>query len=206
LIDLAQLRHKAAQHSTEPIVNLLCRTRLTPNTLTILGFLGSLVAASLIALEYLFIGGLLVLLSGAFDLFDGALARAKNQTTSFGAFLDSTLDRISEAALLFGLLVLYHLTQPSNPEVWLIYAALVGSILVSYMRARAEGLGIKCEVGVFTRAERVIVLALGLLLSRWIDISVLIALCIIAALAWVTVIQRFIYVRQQTNKEPKGSA
>jgi CDP-diacylglycerol--glycerol-3-phosphate 3-phosphatidyltransferase len=147
-----------------------------------------------------------VLLSGAFDLFDGALARAKNQTTSFGAFLDSTLDRISEAALLFGLLVLYHLKQPSNPEVWLIYAALVGSILVSYMRARAEGLGIKCEVGVFTRAERVIVLALGLLLSRWIDISVLIALCIIAALAWVTVIQRFIYVRQQTNKEPKGSA
>jgi CDP-diacylglycerol--glycerol-3-phosphate 3-phosphatidyltransferase len=187
----------AAQRSTVPVVRALSKTGLTPNTLTLLGFLWSLAAAVVIAKEYLFLAGLLVLFSGAFDLFDGALARAKGQGTKFGAFLDSTLDRLSEAALLCGLLVLYA-TQPSTLEIWLIFITLIGSASVSYVRARAEGLGMKCEVGIFTRPERVIVLALGLLLN-----GVVIALWIMATLTLVTLVQRIIYVWQQTREELK---
>jgi CDP-diacylglycerol--glycerol-3-phosphate 3-phosphatidyltransferase len=200
LINLSQARHIAAQRSTEPLVKILCKTRLTPNMLTLLGFVWSIGAAVVIAEEYLLIGGLLVLLSGVFDMFDGALARAKAQSTRFGAILDSTLDRLSEAAVLLGLLVLY-VRLDSTWEVLLIYIAIVGSILVSYARARAEGLGLKCEVGIFTRAERVVVLALGLILGHWLDKAVLVALCILAALAWVTVIQRLIYLHGQLRKE-----
>jgi len=158
---------------------------------------GSVAAAVLVALGHLFAGGLLVLLSGAFDMLDGALARATGQSSRFGAFLDSVLDRLSEMALLFGFLLLY-LAEDSTSGIWVVYVVLAGSVLVSYIRARAEGLGIKCEVGIFTRAERVIVLALGLLLNQ-----VFIALCIVAALTWVTVTQRFIHVGRQIRRAPK---
>jgi len=163
-----------------------------------MGFLGSVAAAIVIAKEWLLLGGGLVLLSGVFDLFDGPLARAKGQSTRFGAILDSTFDRLGEAAVLLGLLILY-LGQHSFREPLLIYITFVGSVLVSYVRARAEGLGIKCEVGIFTRAERVIVLALGLILGQWIDMAVLIALCILATLALVTLVQRLIYIQQRTS-------
>jgi CDP-diacylglycerol--glycerol-3-phosphate 3-phosphatidyltransferase len=179
------------------VVRVLSKTGLAPNTLTLLGFLWSLAAAVVIAKEYLFIGGLLVLFSGAFDLFDGALARTKGQSTKFGAFLDSTLDRLSEAALLFGLLVLY-VAQSSTLEIWLIFITLIGSASVSYARARAEGLGMKCEVGIFTRPERIIVLALGLLAGAH---GIVIALWMMAILTLVTLVQRIIYVWQQTKKE-----
>ncbi len=156
----------------------------------------SIGAAVVIAKGYFLIGGGLILFSGAFDLFDGALARATSQSTRFGAILDSIVDRLSEAVVLLGLLILY-LGQHAAWEPLLIYIALAGSIMVSYIRARAEGLGVKCEVGIFTRAERVIILALGLLLTSVYTRSPLVALCILATLAWVTVIQRFIYVKQQ---------
>ena len=162
--------------------------------MTVLGFVGSVAAAVVVALGNVLAGGILVLVSGAFDMLDGALARATGQSTRFGAFLDSVLDRLSEMALLLGILLLY-LAEGSTSRIWVIFVALVGSVLVSYTRARAEGLGIKCEVGIFTRAERVIVLALGLLINQ-----VFIALCIVAALAWVTAIQRFIHVGRQTRK------
>jgi CDP-diacylglycerol--glycerol-3-phosphate 3-phosphatidyltransferase len=168
--------------------------------ITLLAFAWSIGAAVAVAKDYLLIGGILVLVSGAFDLFDGALARAKAQSTKFGAILDSTLDRLSEAAVLLGLLVLY-VGLNSTWEILLIYIAIVGSILVSYTRARAEGLGLKCQVGIFTRAERVIVLALGLIIGHWLDKAVFIVLCIVAALAWVTVAQRLIYLRRQIGRE-----
>jgi CDP-diacylglycerol--glycerol-3-phosphate 3-phosphatidyltransferase len=200
LINLAEARHIVAQRSTAPLVRILSRTGLTPNTLTIMGFLVSVAASVVVAKEYLLLGGVLVLFSGVFDLFDGSLARAKGQSTKFGALLDSTLDRLAEAVVLMGLLILY-LWQSSTWEPLLIYITFVGSVSVSYVKARAEGLGLKCEVGIFTRAERVIVLALGLILSHWIDGAVLIALCILAALAFVTVLQRLIYIQQQTGGE-----
>ena len=167
--------------------------------LTITGFVVSLGAAAAVAMGHLLTGGLLILLSGVFDLLDGALARIKKQTTPFGALLDSTLDRLSEAALLFGLL-LFYVWQTSTPEVILIYLTLVGSVMVSYIRARAEGLGMECKVGLFTRAERVIILALGLLLNQ-----VFIALCILALFTYITLTQRIFYIWQQAkNKQEEG--
>ncbi|HJX69816.1 MAG TPA: CDP-alcohol phosphatidyltransferase family protein, partial [Dehalococcoidia bacterium] len=186
--------------STAPLVKVLARTRLTPNTLTFMGFLGGVAAGVVIAKEWLLLGGCLVLFSGAFDLFDGSLARAKGQSTKFGALLDSTLDRLGEAVVLLGLLILY-LGQDSTWKPLLIYITFVGSVLVSYVKARAEGLGIKCEVGIFTRAERIIVLALGLILGHWIEGAVLIVLCILATLALVTVLQRLIYIRRWKEEE-----
>lgn len=200
MINLSEARHIAAQRSTAPLVRVLSRTRLTPNTLTVMGFLVSVAAGVVVAKEYLLLGGGLVLFSGAFDLFDGPLARAKGQSTRFGALLDSTLDRLGEAVVLLGLLILY-LWQSLTWEPLVIYITFAGSVLISYIRARAEGLGMKCEVGLFTRAERVIVLALGLILGHWIEEAVFIALCILAALAWVTVLQRLIYIRRCTKGE-----
>jgi CDP-diacylglycerol--glycerol-3-phosphate 3-phosphatidyltransferase len=168
-----------------------------------MGFLVSVAAGAVIAREYLLLGGGLVLFSGVFDMLDGSLARAKGQCTKFGALLDSTLDRVAEAVVLLGLLIMYS-RQPSTWEPWepmLIYITFVGSVLVSYVRARAEGLGMKCEVGIFTRTERVVVLAVGLILGQWIEEALLIALCIIAAFAWITVLQRIIYTRQNSTTD-----
>ena len=193
---LSHIRGAAAHRFAQPAAQLLAKTGLTPNTLTVLGFLVSAAAAGVIAADHLLVGGLVVLFAGLFDLLDGALARARGQATRFGALLDSTLDRLSEAALLFGLLVLYA-RQDSTQGILLSGAVLVGSLLVSYVRARAEGLGLKCEVGLFTRPERVIVLALGLMLDQ-----VLVALWVMAVLTYVTVAQRLLYIWQQTRGQP----
>jgi CDP-diacylglycerol--glycerol-3-phosphate 3-phosphatidyltransferase len=137
----------------------------------------------------------LVLFSGAFDMLDGALARAKKQETRFGAILDSTVDRLSEAVLLVGLLILCMINY-SATEVLLVYVVLVGSVLVSYIRARCEAMGLKCEVGWFTRPERVVVLALGLFLNQ-----ILIVLCILTVFTYLTVGQRLVYAWQQTRND-----
>lgn len=206
MIDLSEVRHVAEQYITAPVVRVLSRTGLTPNMLTVMGFLVSVAAGAVIAKEYLLLGGGLVLFSGVFDMLDGSLARAKGQSTKFGALLDSTLDRLAEAVVLLGLLIMFS-WHPSTWEPWepmLIYITFVGSVSVSYVRARAEGLGMKCEVGIFTRAERVAVLALGLILGHWIEEALLIALCILAVFAWVTVLQRIIHIkniRQRTGGE-----
>ena len=198
MVNLSEVRHTAAEYSTARLVNVIRKTRVTPNILTLIGLAVSGVAGAMIALDYLLLGGVLVLVSGIFDLLDGPLARATGQTTRFGAVLDSTCDRLGEAAVLLGLLVLY-LDHHSFWEPILIYTTLVTSVLVSYVRARAEGLGLKCEVGIFTRAERVAVLALGLMVGYWIDKAVLVSLCVLTAFALVTVIQRLVHIRALTS-------
>jgi len=179
------------------VVRLLARTPITPDALTWLGFLIAVGAAVLIAADHLFIAGFVVLLAGFFDLLDGALARRTNRTTQFGAVLDSTLDRLGEAAVLLGLLVFYAGEQ-STAGILVVGLALIGSPLVSYVRSRAEGLGLECQIGLFTRAERVVVLALGLLLSQ-IDHVLITALAIIVAFSFVTVGQRLLHVWRQTR-------
>ena len=196
---LSKFRHTLAWYLTEPAVRVIAKTKLSPNVLTILGFLITLVIAWVLAIGHLFLGGFLVLFSGWFDLLDGALARSTGQITKFGALLDSTLDRLGEAALLFGLLFFY-LGQNAFQESLLIFAILVGSVMVSYIRARAEGLGLECKVGLFTRPERLILLALGLILSR-IDIALLIVLWILAVGTNLTAIQRLFYVWRKTRRE-----
>ena len=197
LTKLSEVRKAAASYLTQPVVRLLAKTPITPNTLTWLGFLLAVGAAVLIVTGHLFAAGFIVPISGFFDILDGALARHTNRTTHFGAVLDSTLDRLAEAALLLGILVLYAREQ-SVAEILLVGIALLGSLLVSYIRARAEALGLECQVGLFTRAERVIVLALGLLLSQ-IDYALIIALGIIVFFSFFTVIQRLLYVWHQTK-------
>jgi CDP-diacylglycerol--glycerol-3-phosphate 3-phosphatidyltransferase len=191
---LVELRASLASRITEPVIAGLSHSGINPDTLTLTGLAINIGAAYVIATGHFLPGGLLVLVAGLCDLLDGALARFVNQTTKFGALFDSVADRISEAALFFGLLVWYML-EGSAMGVMLASAALIGSFLVSYVRARAEGLGLECKVGLFTRAERVIVLTIGLVVNQ-----VTIALWVVVVFAYITVIQRMVYLRQQTRK------
>ncbi len=197
MVKLFEVRNVVARYLTEPAVQLLSRTSLTPSAITWAGFLVAAGAAALIVTGHLFAAGFAVLVAGFFDTLDGALARRTKQVTLFGAFLDSTLDRLSEAVVLIGILVLYAGEQ-SVTGVLLVGVTLSGSQLVSYIRARAEALGMECQVGFFTRPERVIVLALGLLLSH-IDYALIVALAVIAVLSFFTVGQRLFYVWRQTK-------
>ena len=198
MTNLTEIRRTAARWITEPLKTVLVKSRLKPNNLTWIALAISMIAAWAIATNQLVIGGFLVLLSGLFDILDGALARLTNQATRFGALLDSTFDRISDAIVFLGLLLLY-IRSEGLMEIVLIFLALIAALLTSYVRARAEGLGVNCPVGLFTRTERVIILALGLLLNPLCKFSILIALAILIVLGFVTVGQRLVYVWQQTK-------
>lgn len=147
---------------SEPAARLLFRIRLRPNSLTVLGLLFSILAALAFAANQVRTGALLLLAAGAADLLDGALARVSGRATPFGAFLDSVLDRYSDLIVLGGLVLLFvrlgHLR-----ELLLTLATLVGSIMVSYTRARAESIGADCEVGLMERGERMVCLIIGAL-------------------------------------------
>jgi len=190
---LSRVRNAIAYWLTEPVVRVLARTPVTPSAVTWFGFILALGAAALVITSHLFAAGFVVLIAGFFDLLDGALARRMEQATPFGAVLDSTLDRLSEAVVLLAILVSFSGTPLL---VLLVFLALLGSLLVSYIRARAEAVGLECRLGLFTRAERVVVLALGLLLSHLAH-ALVIALVIIVVFSFVTVGQRLVYVWQQ---------
>lgn len=191
--NLAELRANLALRITNPVIGILSKSGIKPDALTFVGLAINVGAAYVIATGHFLLGGILILAAGLFDLLDGALARVAEKTTKFGAILDSTVDRISEAALFCGLLVWY---MPGELEILLIFAVLIGSFLVSYIRARAEGLGLECKVGLFTRAERVIVLAIGLLVGQFVDLAVVIALWILVVFVYITVVQRLVYLRR----------
>lgn len=186
--NLAELRANLALRITNPVIGILGKSGIKPDALTFTGLAINIGAAYVIATGHFPLGGILILVAGLFDLLDGALARFAKKTTKFGAILDSTVDRISEAAIFCGLLVWY---MPGRSEILLIFAVLIGSFLVSYIRARAEGLGLECKGGLFTRAERVIVLAVGLLVNQ-----VVIALWILVVFVYITVVQRLVYLRR----------
>ena len=189
--NLAELRANLALRVTNPVIGILSKSGIKPDALTFTGLAINIGAAYVIATGHFLLGGILILVAGLFDLLDGALARFAKKTTKFGAILDSTVDRISEAAIFCGLLVWYVWHMPDRLEILLIFAVLIGSFLVSYIRARAEGLGLECKVGLFTRAERVIVLAVGLLVNQ-----VVIALWILVGFVYITVVQRLVYLRR----------
>jgi CDP-diacylglycerol--glycerol-3-phosphate 3-phosphatidyltransferase len=190
-------RRTLAQRVNKLPVSLLAKSGISPNSITILGFLLSCVVAWVLATGHLFLGGFLTLLSGAFDMLDGAVARITGKSSRFGALLDSTVDRLSEGALFIGLLA-YYAERSSYQEIILIGAAIVGSFMTSYVRARAESLGLKCEVGIFTRPERVILLAIGLIFDQ-----MLVILWIIAVLSNLIAGQRLLYIRQQLRKDER---
>ncbi len=191
---------KSAYQLTKPLVPYLLKTHITPTTLTWLGFAISLGAVALIATGHLIIAGLVVLVSGFFDMLDGALARNTDQVTRSGAVLDSTLDRVSEAVILLGVMI-YYLSLADPPAIGILFTslALISSPLVSYLRARAEAIGLQCKIGLFTRPERVVTLAVGLLASR-VDFALFTALAVIAVFSFITAGQRLCYVLKQTRE------
>ena len=193
-MNLIDIRRNLAHRITDPIVGILSRSGITPNALTLINLALNIAAAFIITTGHFLLGGILVLVAGLFDLLDGALARFIKQTTRFGAILDSVADRISEAAILCGILIWYIPQEDTSLEIVLIFVVLIGSFLVSYIRARAEGLGWQCQVGLFTRAERVIVLAIGLLVNQ-----IFIALCVLVVFVFITVAQRLVYLWKQGN-------
>lgn len=198
----AEIISDKIHHLAEPVGRVVAKTRVSPNSLTISGFLMNIFVAWVISQGYFLLGGSLILVAGIFDLLDGAVARYTNRVTKFGALLDSTLDRWSDAVLLFGLLW-YFAWQPAQDtslEMILIFAALVGFLLVSYVRARAEGLGLDADVGIMRRTQRILLLSMGLMLSTFEPI-LLIALWILAIGSNLTAAHRLIYVWYHSRKE-----
>lgn len=185
-----------ARRLAETLVTPLARRGVTPNAVTVAGFVFNVVTAGVIARGHLSVGGLLLFLAGLFDMLDGALARVTSRQSDFGAFLDSLLDRYSEAAILLALIFQFTIRHETS-GVLLVYIVAIGSILISYARARAEGLGLDAKVGIAPRPERVLILGLGLLFSQWTTIA---ALAVLAVVTHLTAMQRLYSVWEQTRR------
>ncbi len=177
-----------------PLVRWLSVMRVRPDTLTVVGWTMALGAALLFGLGYARIAGAVMLLGGLFDALDGAVARESNRMSSFGAFLDSTLDRLSESAVFVGLLFFY--ANANRPyEALLAAIAMTFSLLTSYARARAEGLNISCEVGLLERAGRIVILSVFSIVGL-----LTVGLGLVAAGAMITTAQRVLHVRRATRR------
>lgn len=193
---------------TKPVVGRLVRAHVRPNTITTIGagiVIGSAVAFGLSEIR---LGGLLLLVSGLFDILDGQVARVGGSGSTFGAFYDSTLDRVGEAAL-FGGIALHFMRNGLPPAqatlgVMLAITALAASLLVSYTRARAEGLGLECKVGIAARAERFLLLGAPTLVlgNAWGGRLLFWIVAVLALVTAITVIQRIIYVARTANAVP----
>ena len=191
--------------AVNPLVERLIRAGVRPNTITTIGTGLVLVSAVVYATGHIRIGGLLLLLSGVADTLDGQVARGGAMVTRFGAFYDSTIDRVGDGATFIGIGA-FLLTAPDvayrTPAVILCMIAILGSVLVSYARARAEGLGIDCKVGIAQRAERVLGLGLASLVfgagRHALLLEAIVALLAVASI--ITVVQRFVYVHQYAGQ------
>jgi CDP-diacylglycerol--glycerol-3-phosphate 3-phosphatidyltransferase len=188
-----ELKRRSRVYAEAP-ARWLGRLGLTPNALTVIGSLLTASVGLIVAHGWFAAAGVCLWLFSATDSLDGALARASNQVTVFGAFLDSVCDRYAEAAVFFGLVWWYQSTG-SSIGVALSYLALIGSLMVSYARARAEGVGLQAaEVGWFQRPERIVLLGLGLVLAQALPTALLVVLAALVVLTSVTVIQRVRHV------------
>jgi len=188
---MAQLRKRAEKVCTDPVVNLLEKTGITPNTLTWIGFIIAVVTAVFAAFGNMPVAGLLLLFGGYFDMLDGSLARRTGKVSVYGEVLDSTLDRLSEGVILIGLLYWFSV-EGSVLGIMLAGVTMLSSLVVSYIRAKAEIIKVECLKGLFTRPERVIVLAIGFFINR-----LEIALGIIAFFSLITIGQRLHHVWRQ---------
>ena len=177
--------------------DILARTKVTPNQLTLIGFLANCYVAVLISAGQIgFLAmGLLIWVAGFFDALDGSVARTKGRVTVFGNFFDSTLDRYSDAVIYLGIMA-YFLNAGQTDHAMLTAVAMLGSLAVSYVRAKAESLSLQCEVGLMPRAVRILILGAGFCFYRptW-------SLLIIAVLSHLTVAQRVLYVRKHLSKK-----
>ena len=195
---LSDVIRKYSRIFLEPLARFISRTGISPNVITVIGFLLMVGVAFVLARGYLVWGGLLIIAAALFDAIDGTLARMMGRTSRFGAFLDSTLDRFSEAIIFLGLFI-YLIGQDQKIELILIYATVVGSMMVSYARARAEGIGVPLKDGLFTRFERIFILVVGLLFNQ-----LTLALWVLAIFTNLTAIQRMYLVWRITGGEEGG--
>jgi CDP-diacylglycerol--glycerol-3-phosphate 3-phosphatidyltransferase len=178
----------------EPLARALDASHVSPNVLTVLGFVPAIGAGVAFGKGMVRFGGILLGVSGLFDLSDGLLARLGNKETKFGALLDSTIDRYSEIAVFVGLAIFYR----GEAALYGVLLALVGSLMVSYLKARAEGLGFSCKSGMLQRPERLVILILGALIGanvlKW-------AIWLVAVLANITAVERLIRTRSLMGKQ-----
>ena len=194
---------EAAREILQRYMQSVAKTKLTPDMLTLAGVLLCLSGAVLVGFEqrneYLFfwLGGALFVVGSVADILDGALARAASKGTVFGAFLDSTFDRVGEAAILAAIGLSF---MHDGNEIALIaaFAAVIGSFLVSYTRAKAEAIGLRGDVGFGSRVERVVLISVGLGLAPWGLLQW--PIYVLAAIAWLTVAQRILFVRRQLRE------
>ena len=175
----------------DPIGAFLNRTGLTPNAVTMLGLVGTTFGAYLLSQGRMTIGGIVLLLSVLVDVFDGTMARLRGEPSDFGGFVDSVSDRYAEF-ITFGGILYYFLSQDDHTGVMMTFLAAAGSVLVSYVKARAEGLGFTAKVGILTRVERYIVLIPLLIFNQ-----PFVAVTLIALLGNITALQRILHVRVQ---------
>jgi CDP-diacylglycerol--glycerol-3-phosphate 3-phosphatidyltransferase len=181
----------------------LIESRLTPNAISLTGFLLCVVAAVLVWQDHLFWGGLAFVVGSVCDTLDGRYSRMSGKGTQFGAFLDSTLDRIEEGVVLAAVAVLFS-QAGDDRAVAAVVIAVLASLMVSYTRARAEALGVECKVGIADRAVRVVILSAALLLTSF-GLDVLdIGVYVLAALSVITVVQRIWHVRAQLIRAAPG--
>lgn len=186
----------------EPLSKLLARARIHPHVLTLSGFILGLAAANFFRVDRFFLAGIFVILAGTCDILDGRLARDTGKGSAYGALFDSTVDRYTEAVVFLGLAWYYLGRSPTT--VLVILLAVAGSMMVSYTRARSEGLGLECKVGIVQRQHRIILLAAGAVLGAipgTRHAAMLIALWAIAILANVTAVQRVVYIRRQLHRQ-----
>ncbi len=191
LTDILRVRFKGV---VNPAARFVSRFGITPNMLTLTGLVGNIVAAFFLSQGALRVGGLIILLVGPLDALDGALARLRDEPSPFGAFLDSVTDRYSEL-FIFGGLMLYYVQRGDWLWTSVVYVAAAGSVLVSYTRARAEGVGFSAKCGLLTRAERFVILIPSLIFN-----FTEIGLALIAIFAHFTALQRIYHIRQQARE------
>lgn len=187
----------------DPVVALASYLGITPMGVTIFGIFLSIIGAIYLARGRLLSSAIILILSGLCDTIDGSLARSQGKVSVFGAFIDSTGDRVSELAYFIGLVFYFIAQTPINGVlVFFALAALAGSYLTSYARARAEGLGLECSVGILERPERIVLLIAGLIFGRVVLTAVIVVL---AVMSIFTFIQRVQHVRKLTSRDSAGT-
>ncbi|MFN2613067.1 MAG: CDP-alcohol phosphatidyltransferase family protein [Solirubrobacterales bacterium] len=198
---------RGAEELSSVMRNRLITSRLTPNAISMVGLVGNLAAAALILEHYFFLGGVAFIIGSVMDTLDGRYARVSGKGTLFGAFLDSTLDRAEEGLVLTAVAA-YFAERGEEFAAAICVVVVLGSLLVSYTRARAEALGVECEVGLATRPVRVVLLSIGLVFAKGagvFDFELLApAIYVMAALTTLTVFQRVWHVRQALATVPGG--
>lgn len=196
-VTLTDILRKRFKYLLDPIAGFLNRLGLMPNTVTIIGLIGNFIGAAFLAMGNLTVGGIIILFMGPIDALDGSMARLRGNPTDFGAFVDSVTDRYSELVILGGLLIHFLLTG-SQVGIIMTFLAAAGSVMVSYVRARAQSVGYETKIGILSRVERFIVLVPCLIIGQPIY-----AMWILAIFTNITALQRIWHVRKQYYAKAK---